>query len=362
MTERAPDRRPRPRPGRCPDGDRPHADPVGPLPATAISTGSAPPRRARGSSPCRMEGLADGPLDDVEVLLRGWLAADAFDRLLARAPRLAWVHSASAGVERVLTPAGRGARPRHHERPRRVQPPDRRVRPDDDPGDQPPAAPAARAPARADLAAARGRASCATSPSASSASGRSGARSGRSRRPSAAGSSRPVGGPMPGRAPAIAPGRPPRATRAGRSARPCSTGCSVRRDCRSSSPSRTSSSWPRRSPRRRRTSSTADTLAAREARRLAHQRRPRPARRRARAPPGAPGGPARWRRPRRVPRGAAAADVALLRPAERDRHAPHVVVERAGSSIGASSCSATTSAASPPGSRSLNVVDPAVGY
>jgi phosphoglycerate dehydrogenase-like enzyme len=53
------------------------------------------------------EGLADGQLDDVEVLLRGWLAADAFDRLLARAPQLAWVHSASAGVERVLTPAGR---------------------------------------------------------------------------------------------------------------------------------------------------------------------------------------------------------------------------------------------------------------
>jgi phosphoglycerate dehydrogenase-like enzyme len=53
------------------------------------------------------EGLADGLLDDVEVLLRGWLAADAFDRLLARAPQLAWVHSASAGVERVLTPAGR---------------------------------------------------------------------------------------------------------------------------------------------------------------------------------------------------------------------------------------------------------------
>ena len=53
------------------------------------------------------EGLADGPLDDVEVLLRGWLSAEAFDRLLARAPQLAWVHSASAGVERVLTPAGR---------------------------------------------------------------------------------------------------------------------------------------------------------------------------------------------------------------------------------------------------------------
>jgi len=54
-----------------------------------------------------IEGLADGPLDDVEVLLRGFLSAEAFDRILARAPRLAWVHSASAGVERVLTPAGR---------------------------------------------------------------------------------------------------------------------------------------------------------------------------------------------------------------------------------------------------------------
>ena len=54
-----------------------------------------------------VEGLADGPLDEVEVLLRGWLSADAFDRLLARAPRLAWVHSASAGVERALTPTAR---------------------------------------------------------------------------------------------------------------------------------------------------------------------------------------------------------------------------------------------------------------
>jgi phosphoglycerate dehydrogenase-like enzyme len=53
------------------------------------------------------EGLTDEPVDDVEVLLRGWLSSDAFDRLLARAPRLAWVHSASAGVERALTPAAR---------------------------------------------------------------------------------------------------------------------------------------------------------------------------------------------------------------------------------------------------------------
>ncbi len=51
------------------------------------------------------EGLADGPLDDVEVLLRGWLSTEAYERILARAPRLAWVHSATAGVERVLTPA-----------------------------------------------------------------------------------------------------------------------------------------------------------------------------------------------------------------------------------------------------------------
>ncbi len=53
------------------------------------------------------EGLTDEPVDDVEVLLRGWLSSDAFDRLLGRAPRLSWVHSASAGVERALTPAAR---------------------------------------------------------------------------------------------------------------------------------------------------------------------------------------------------------------------------------------------------------------
>ncbi len=51
------------------------------------------------------EGLAQGPLDDVEVLLHGWLADDAYERLLARAPRLRWIHSASVGVERLLVPA-----------------------------------------------------------------------------------------------------------------------------------------------------------------------------------------------------------------------------------------------------------------
>jgi len=53
------------------------------------------------------EGLADGPIDDVEVLLHGFLAADAYERLLVRASSLRWVHSAAAGVERLLTPAAR---------------------------------------------------------------------------------------------------------------------------------------------------------------------------------------------------------------------------------------------------------------
>jgi phosphoglycerate dehydrogenase-like enzyme len=51
-----------------------------------------------------LEGLADAALDDIEVLLRGPLPAPVFDRLLARCPNLRWVHSATAGVERVLTP------------------------------------------------------------------------------------------------------------------------------------------------------------------------------------------------------------------------------------------------------------------
>jgi len=53
------------------------------------------------------DGHPDGPLDDVEVMLRGRLPAATFDRILYRAPSLRWVHSATAGVERVLTPASR---------------------------------------------------------------------------------------------------------------------------------------------------------------------------------------------------------------------------------------------------------------
>ncbi|MDA8202876.1 MAG: D-2-hydroxyacid dehydrogenase [Chloroflexi bacterium] len=52
------------------------------------------------------DGAPDGPLEDAEVLFRGSsLSGDHLDRLLARAPRVVWIHSASVGVERVLTPA-----------------------------------------------------------------------------------------------------------------------------------------------------------------------------------------------------------------------------------------------------------------
>src|SRR3972149_4449363 len=69
--------------------------------------GHGPRARAPPLGPVSLEGLADAPLDDVEVLLRGPLPAAVFDRLLARCPELRWVHSATAGVERVLTPAAR---------------------------------------------------------------------------------------------------------------------------------------------------------------------------------------------------------------------------------------------------------------
>jgi phosphoglycerate dehydrogenase-like enzyme len=67
--------------------------------------------RIRASAPgsrlvnVSLEGLADADLSDVEVLLRGPMPARVFDRLIARCPSLKWVHSATAGVERVLTPA-----------------------------------------------------------------------------------------------------------------------------------------------------------------------------------------------------------------------------------------------------------------
>jgi phosphoglycerate dehydrogenase-like enzyme len=58
--------------------------------------------------PVNAEGVADEPLEDVEVLLRGWsLGGDPLDRFVGRAPRLRWIHSVSVGVESVLTPCVR---------------------------------------------------------------------------------------------------------------------------------------------------------------------------------------------------------------------------------------------------------------
>ncbi|MGZ3589014.1 MAG: D-2-hydroxyacid dehydrogenase [Candidatus Limnocylindrales bacterium] len=84
---------------------------IGLTPILSARYGAAELERIREASPgsrivmISLEGLADAPLDDVEALLRGPLPAGVFDRLLARCPRLRWVHSAAAGVERVLTPA-----------------------------------------------------------------------------------------------------------------------------------------------------------------------------------------------------------------------------------------------------------------
>ncbi|MBI2763095.1 MAG: D-2-hydroxyacid dehydrogenase [Chloroflexi bacterium] len=96
----------RPGPGSGPGGV-PSAIAVSPILSARIRTQDLD--RIRDAAPgarivnLSMEGLADGPLEDVEVLLRGWLSSEAFDRLLARAPRLLWVHSATSGVERALT-------------------------------------------------------------------------------------------------------------------------------------------------------------------------------------------------------------------------------------------------------------------
>jgi phosphoglycerate dehydrogenase-like enzyme len=94
-------------PGTGPDGV-PLAIAVSPILSARVRAGDL--ERIREAAPgtrivnLSVEGLADGPVDDVEVLLRGWLSSDAFDRLLAHAPKLRWVHSATSGVERALTP------------------------------------------------------------------------------------------------------------------------------------------------------------------------------------------------------------------------------------------------------------------
>ncbi len=101
----------RPGPGRAPGGV-PTAIAVSPILSARVRAQDLD--RIRAAAPgarivnLSMEGLADGPVEDVEVLLRGWLSSEAFDRLLSHAPDLRWVHSATSGVERALTAAARG--------------------------------------------------------------------------------------------------------------------------------------------------------------------------------------------------------------------------------------------------------------
>lgn len=71
-------------------------------PAHLAAIGAAAPGAAL--IPVTADGHADRPLDEVEVLLHGRMEPQALDWVLARAPRVRWIHSIAAGVERVLTP------------------------------------------------------------------------------------------------------------------------------------------------------------------------------------------------------------------------------------------------------------------
>lgn len=52
-------------------------------------------------------GDAEAALAEAEVLLRGGIAAAALDHVIERAPNLRWIHSISAGVDKVVTPLSR---------------------------------------------------------------------------------------------------------------------------------------------------------------------------------------------------------------------------------------------------------------
>jgi phosphoglycerate dehydrogenase-like enzyme len=60
--------------------------------------------------PVTAEGRVHGEataLEQAEVLLRGGMSASALDHLIGNAPELRWLHSFSAGVDKVVTPLAR---------------------------------------------------------------------------------------------------------------------------------------------------------------------------------------------------------------------------------------------------------------
>ncbi len=61
--------------------------------------------------PISRDGLAHGDdeaaIAEAEVLLRGQIASSVLDHLIGRAPALRWIHSISAGVDKVVTPLSR---------------------------------------------------------------------------------------------------------------------------------------------------------------------------------------------------------------------------------------------------------------
>lgn len=62
-------------------------------------------RCVRISADGRIHGDADeSAFAQAEVLLRGGITAGVLDHIVGRSPRLRWIHSASAGIDRVATP------------------------------------------------------------------------------------------------------------------------------------------------------------------------------------------------------------------------------------------------------------------
>jgi len=63
---------------------------------------------ARIAADGRIHGDADESVfDDAEILLLGSVPASVLDHIVGRSPKLRWIHSASAGVDRIATPAVR---------------------------------------------------------------------------------------------------------------------------------------------------------------------------------------------------------------------------------------------------------------